>query len=329
MSNTIQIKHGASVPTTDQLAPYEFGYCTDEGKLYLNANGTIKSFLPNIESGFTLNNNTSIEASLSNGESAKLILRNSENHLWLGDRRNTSQGSAYISVGNAGSEIGYLYVTRAHHYVSTDDYSDIYRVYDELSIQNGFTIKNNIAIKTKLADETLCSTFYRSKNNYLWLGGSDSTSSNESVGRVNLVVGLGKEKNDVSQNFAYVYRKDLQASSKILDYGYIAKNVWSGSCAVGGTFSIPNFEDYRFFIINLTGSGASMLVMRRSNYLRGGNFYANGGLYFECIRCNGNSSGTFTYNEGRSYTLTTSGATSNWGTSSSPAPNIVNIWGVL
>ena len=35
MSNTIQIKHGSSVPKGDDLAAYELGYCTNENKLYI------------------------------------------------------------------------------------------------------------------------------------------------------------------------------------------------------------------------------------------------------------------------------------------------------
>ena len=41
MSNTIQIKHGSSVPTTSNLAPFELGYVKD-GELYINNNGTIQ-----------------------------------------------------------------------------------------------------------------------------------------------------------------------------------------------------------------------------------------------------------------------------------------------
>lgn len=40
MANTIQIKHGSSVPTTSNLAPFELGYVKD-GALYINNNGAI------------------------------------------------------------------------------------------------------------------------------------------------------------------------------------------------------------------------------------------------------------------------------------------------
>lgn len=40
MANTIQIKHGSSVPTTSNLAPFELGYVKG-GALYVNNDGTI------------------------------------------------------------------------------------------------------------------------------------------------------------------------------------------------------------------------------------------------------------------------------------------------
>lgn len=40
MANTIQIKHGNTVPTIDNLSPYELGY-VHNGELYINNNGII------------------------------------------------------------------------------------------------------------------------------------------------------------------------------------------------------------------------------------------------------------------------------------------------
>lgn len=40
MSNTIQIKHGNTIPTIDNLSPYELGY-VHNGELYINNNGII------------------------------------------------------------------------------------------------------------------------------------------------------------------------------------------------------------------------------------------------------------------------------------------------
>ena len=41
MANTICIKHGSSVPTTSNLAPFELGYAKD-GALYINNDGIIQ-----------------------------------------------------------------------------------------------------------------------------------------------------------------------------------------------------------------------------------------------------------------------------------------------
>ena len=40
MANTIQIKHGNTIPTIDNLSPYELGY-VQNGELYINNNGVI------------------------------------------------------------------------------------------------------------------------------------------------------------------------------------------------------------------------------------------------------------------------------------------------
>ena len=286
-----------------------------------------------IGDGFTLNNEAHIKAKLENGTSETVLYRTSNNNTWLGGspEANTTIGKVVLSVGKGkdgtGDENAYIHRRSKGTASSVNEL-----IYDETSIGGGFILNNNNSIKAYLADgTTTCQIAYRSRNNYLWLGGSDSTTTSDAMGRVYLVVGKGINET-AADNYAYVYRRDNtngNEASKILDYGYIAKNVWTGSCAVGATFTITNFADYRYFIINLNGSNTSLLVMRRGNYLRGGCVYANSGITFETVRCNGNSSGVFTYTEGRSYTLTTSGATANWGTSASPAPNIINIWGVL
>ena len=40
MANTIQIKHGSTIPTINNLSPYELGY-VQNGELYINNNGVI------------------------------------------------------------------------------------------------------------------------------------------------------------------------------------------------------------------------------------------------------------------------------------------------
>lgn len=43
MSNIITIKHGTEKPTTENLLNFELGFCTGDGHLYINNNGTIVS----------------------------------------------------------------------------------------------------------------------------------------------------------------------------------------------------------------------------------------------------------------------------------------------
>lgn len=56
MANTIQIKHGSSVPTTSNLAPFELGYVKD-GALYINNNGTIVQLTGLAATGLVNSNN--------------------------------------------------------------------------------------------------------------------------------------------------------------------------------------------------------------------------------------------------------------------------------
>lgn len=41
MANRITIRRGTNTPTANDLLPYELGWSTQDGKLYINNNGTI------------------------------------------------------------------------------------------------------------------------------------------------------------------------------------------------------------------------------------------------------------------------------------------------
>ena len=56
MANTICIKHGSSVPTTSNLAPFELGYVKD-GALYINNDGTIQQLTGLAASGLVNSSN--------------------------------------------------------------------------------------------------------------------------------------------------------------------------------------------------------------------------------------------------------------------------------
>lgn len=56
MANTIQIKHGSSVPTTSNLAPFELGYVKD-GALYINNDGIIQQLTGLAASGLVNSSN--------------------------------------------------------------------------------------------------------------------------------------------------------------------------------------------------------------------------------------------------------------------------------
>lgn len=48
MANTIQIKHGSTIPTINNLSPYELGY-VQNGELYINNNGVIVQLTGNVD----------------------------------------------------------------------------------------------------------------------------------------------------------------------------------------------------------------------------------------------------------------------------------------
>lgn len=66
MSNVIQIKHGTGKPSNDILQPYELGYSTSEGVLYIgdaNKNTQPLKYLP--LSGGTITGGTSFNSTIS------------------------------------------------------------------------------------------------------------------------------------------------------------------------------------------------------------------------------------------------------------------------
>lgn len=65
MGNTITLKHGETVPTTNDLIPFELGYCTADGALYINNGSQIKSIFQS---------NGAISTVLSNNLTASRVL---------------------------------------------------------------------------------------------------------------------------------------------------------------------------------------------------------------------------------------------------------------
>lgn len=84
MANTIQIKHGSSVPTTSNLAPFELGYVKG-GALYINNDGTIQQLTGLAASG----------------------LVNSSNYLKLPAIASTTSNTGRILVANSSGVVYY------------------------------------------------------------------------------------------------------------------------------------------------------------------------------------------------------------------------------
>lgn len=97
MANTIQIKHGSSVPTTSNLAPFELGYVKG-GALYINNDGTIQQLTGLAASGLVNSSNylklPAITATTSN--TGRILVANSSGVVY------------YKTPANIRSEIGAL-----------------------------------------------------------------------------------------------------------------------------------------------------------------------------------------------------------------------------
>lgn len=80
MSNTIQIKHGSSVPTTSNLAPFELGYVKD-GALYINNDGTIQQLTGLAASGLVNSSNYLVIPTIpaATAKQTKILVANSNN----------------------------------------------------------------------------------------------------------------------------------------------------------------------------------------------------------------------------------------------------------
>lgn len=80
MSNTIQIKHGSSAPTTLNLAPFELGYVKD-GELYINNNGTIQQLTGLAASGLVNSSNYLVIPTIpaATAKQTKILVANGNN----------------------------------------------------------------------------------------------------------------------------------------------------------------------------------------------------------------------------------------------------------
>lgn len=80
MANTIQIKHGSSVPTTSNLAPFELGYVKG-GALYINNDGTIQQLTGLAASGLVNSSNYLVIPTIpaATAKQTKILVANDSN----------------------------------------------------------------------------------------------------------------------------------------------------------------------------------------------------------------------------------------------------------
>lgn len=80
MANTIQIKHGSSVPTTSNLAPFELGYVKG-GALYINNDGIIQQLTGLAASGLVNSSNYLVIPTIpaATAKQTKILVANDSN----------------------------------------------------------------------------------------------------------------------------------------------------------------------------------------------------------------------------------------------------------
>lgn len=125
------------------------------------------------------------------------------------------------------------------------------------------TMNNNVSVNSKLSDGTAANLISRNDSNNIWIGAADSAGA----------LGQGSIYLATSANGdAYVSRQNVR--TKILDYGFVWKELWTGTWS-SGTISVPGSSEYGLFQIRLSGQGTTIPVLKYGQHLRGMGGYSS------------------------------------------------------
>lgn len=125
------------------------------------------------------------------------------------------------------------------------------------------TMNNNVSVNSKLSDGTTANLIGRNNSNNIWIGTADEGVM-EKQGSVYLAT------SDTGN--AYVGRNNVR--DKILDYGFVWKELWTGTWS-SGTISVPGSSEYGLFQIRLSGQGTTIPVLKHGQHLRGMGGYSS------------------------------------------------------
>lgn len=185
-------------------------------------------------------------------------------------------------------------------------------------LTGNITLTQGTRISGDLSDGTAVNLLLRSSDNNVWIG-SENMIGAEDQGHVYL--GVGENKN------IYVKRYG-KASQRILDYGFNRKLLLSSATLGSGSITITdgNFEDYRTFIVQTSGSTGALLCVRRDEKVRGGCIFSSAGnrIYLETISFTV-SGQTLTYGTSTVKIINTDGTISHEDT----GRKITTVWGII
>lgn len=143
--------------------------------------------------------------------------------------------------------------------------------FDQKLSLSGGTLTDNVVfpaakgIATNL-NGNIVNTIARSANNNIWVGADDVDAGADGQG--NVFLGMGANGN------AYVKRYGASSATKILDYGFVCKELWSGSLTVGSKVTISDISNYTEFLMYAGSNTTPFHLVRNGTRISGGGKYS-------------------------------------------------------
>ena len=164
---------------------------------------------------------------------------------------------AILSVTATGKGIG------VGKYAASDNLFDVAW---SAQFREGVLLPNGKNLQSALGDGTAANLLLRNSANNIWIGTED-TGSAEKQGNIYFAT--------KSTGNAYISRE--KSRSRMLDYGFVLKKLWSGSFSSDGeSITVPGIGDYALFLLSVSGGSTPVLGMKNGSVLRGIGGFASG-----------------------------------------------------